>query len=363
MKLNHRNRWNLATIACGVALSCAAMSASADPLKVAFVYLGPVGDGGWTYQHDQGRQALEKAMGSKIKTTFVENVPETADAERVLRQLAADGNELIFATSFGYMESVLKVAKQFPKVHFEHVNGFKTAPNVVTYQPKFDQGFYLLGVIAGKMTKSNTLGFIGSFPIPDVVRDADAFELGALSVNPKAKLKTVWVSTWYDPGKERQAAETLIAQGADVLSQNTDSPAGIQAAEAKGVYAFALDSDMSKYGPKAHLTASTEDWSKYYIQETQLVLDGKWTGARQTRWGLKEGMVKMAPFNAAVPADVIKLVDAKKAAISDGSFDYFAGPLKDNTGAVRVPAGKVLPVADMMSINWYVDGIEGTVPK
>jgi simple sugar transport system substrate-binding protein len=354
----------LTKLAAAVALSCAAVGAyAAEPLKVAFVYLGPVGDGGWTWQHDQGRQALEKAMGNKIKTTFVENVPETADAERVLRQLAADGNQLIFATSFGYMESVLKVAKQFPKVKFEHVNGFKTAANVVDYQPIFDQGFYLLGVVAGKMTKSNTLGFIGSFPIPDVVRDADAFELGALSVNPKAKLKTVWVSTWYDPGKERQAAETLIAQGADVLSQNTDSPAGIQAAEAKGVYAFALDSDMSKYGPKAHLTASTEDWSGYYIQETQLVLDGKWTGNRQTRWGLKEGMVKMAPMNAAVPADVIKLVDDKKAAIANGSFDYFAGPLKDNTGKVRVPAGGKLPVADMMSINWYVDGIEGSVPK
>jgi basic membrane protein A and related proteins len=356
-------RRGLTRIAAVAALSCVALGAAADPLKVAFVYLGPVGDGGWTWQHDQGRQALEKAMGDKIKTTYVENVPETADSERVLRQLAADGNQLIFATSFGYMESVLKVAKQFPNVHFEHVNGFKTAPNVVVYQPIFDQGFYLLGVIAGKMTKSNTLGFIGSFPIPDVVRDADAFELGALSVNPKAKLKTVWVSTWYDPGKERQAAETLIAQGADVLSQNTDSPAGIQAAEAKGVYAFALDSDMSKYGPKAHLTASTEDWSKYYIQETQLVLDGKWTGKRETRWGLKEGMVKMAPMNAAVTPDVIKLVDAKKAAISDGSFNYFAGPLKDNTGAVRVPAGSTLPVADMMSINWYVEGIDGTVPK
>ena len=336
---------------------------AADPLKVAFVYLGPVGDGGWTYQHDQGRLALQKAMGSKIQTTFVENVPETADAERVLRQLAADGNQLIFATSFGYMESVLKVAKQFPKVHFEHVNGFKTAANVVTYQPKFDEGFYLLGVVAGKMTKTNTLGFIGSFPIPDVVRDADAFMLGAKSVNPKANLKVVWVSTWYDPGKERQAAETLIAQGADVLSQNTDSPAGIQAAEAKGVYAFALDSDMSKYGPKAHLTASTEDWSGYYIQETQKVLDGTWTGNRMTRWGLKEKMVVMAPMNAAIPPDVIKLVDAKKAAIADGSFDPFKGPLKDNAGAMKVPAGAKMPEKDFMSINWYVEGIDGTVPK
>jgi len=356
-------RW-LATIASAAMLLCIGFGAhAADPLKVAFVYLGPIGDGGWTYQHDQGRLALEKALGSKIKTTYIENVPETADAERVLRQLAADGNKLIFAASFGYMESVLRVAKLFPDVKFEHVNGYKTAANVVTYQPKFEEGFYLLGIIAGKMTKTNTLGFIGSFPIPDVIRDADAFTLGAQSVNAKIKLKVVWVDTWYDPSKERLAAETLIAQGVDVLSQNTDSPAAIQAAEAKGVYAFALDSDMSKYGPKAHLTASTEDWSGYYIQETNKVLDGTWTGNRQTRWGLKEKMVVMAPMNPAVPADVVKLVNEKKAAIADGSFDMFKGPVKDNTGKIRVPAGAKMPVSEYMSINWYVEGVEGTAPK
>ncbi len=338
-------------------------AAAAEPLKIAFVYLGPIGDGGWTYQTDQGRLALEKAMGAKIKTTYVENVPETADAERVLRQLAVDGNTLIFACSFGYGESVLKVAKQFPKVRFEHVNGFKTAANVVNYQPRFEEGFYLLGIIAGRMTKTNTLGFIGSFPIPDVVRDADAFTLGAQSVNPKIKTKVIWVSTWYDPGKERQAAEALMALGADVLAQNTDSPAAIQAAEAKGIYAFALDSDMSKYGPKAHLTASTEDWSGYFIQEANLVLNGTWTGNRQTRWGLKEGMVAIAPFNAAIPADVVKEVNAKKQALIDGTLDPFKGPLKDNTGKVRVAAGAKMSTPDYMSINWYVDGIDGQLPK
>ena len=349
----------------GVALLVAAVSfaRAADPLKVAFVFLGPIGDGGWTYQTNEGRLALEKAMGAQIKTVYVENVPETADAERVLRQLAVDGNQLIFACSFGYGESVLKVAKMFPKVHFEHVNGFKTAANVVNYQPRFEEGFYLLGIIAGRTTKSNTLGFIGSFPIPDVVRDANAFTLGAQSVNPKIRTKVIWVNTWYDPGKERQAAEALIALGADVLAQNTDSPAAIQAAEAKGIHAFALDSDMSKYGPKAHLTASTEDWSGYFIQETKMVLAGTWTGNRQTRWGLKEGMVVLSPFNPSIPADVIKEVNAKKAALIDGSFDPFKGPLKDNTGAVRVAAGAKMSTPDYMSINWYVEGIDGTLPK
>jgi basic membrane protein A and related proteins len=347
----------------GSLLLAAAAAHADEPLKVAFVFLGPIGDGGWTYQTNQGRLGLEKALGAKVKTTYVENVPETADAERVLRQLAVDGNTLIFACSFGYGESVLKVAKQFPKVKFEHVNGFKTAANVVDYQPRFEEGFYLLGIIAGRMTKTNTLGFIGSFPIPDVVRDADAFTLGAQSVNPKIKTKVIWVNTWYDPGKERQAAEALLGLGADVLAQNTDSPAAIQAAEAKGAYAFALDSDMSKYGPKAHLTASTEDWTGYFVQEANMVLNGTWTGNRQTRWGLKEGMVAMSPFNAAIPADVIKQVNTAKQGLTDGTLNPFKGPLKDNTGKVRVASGTTMPTKDYMSINWYVDGVDGTVPN
>jgi simple sugar transport system substrate-binding protein len=336
---------------------------AADPLKVAFVYLGPTGDGGWTQAHDQGRLALEKALGDKIKTTYVENVPESSDAERVIRKLATDGNKLIFATSFGYMEPLLKVAKQFPDVKIEHVNGYKTADNVVVYEPRFEEGFYLMGVIAGKMTKKNVLGYIGSFPIPSVVRNANAFTLGAQSVNPKIQTKVIWVSTWYDPGKERQAAETLIAQGADVLAQNTDSPAAIQAAQEKGVFAMALDADMSKYGPKSHLTASTEDWSGYYIQETKAVLDGTWKGNRATRWGLKEGMVVIAPLNVVIPADVVKLYEDKKKAIIDGKLVVFAGPLKENTGTLKVPAGQTLPIPDFMSMNWYVDGVAGTVPK
>src|SRR5271163_3013778 len=344
-------------------IAASSSAAFAEPLKVAFVYLGPVKDGGWTQLHDVARQKLEAALGSQIKTTYVENVPETADSERVFRQLAADGNKLIFATSFGYMEPLQKVAKLFPNVKFEHVNGFKTAPNIVVYEPRFEEGFYLIGVLAGQMTKSNTLGFIGSFPIPSVVRNIDSMTLGAQSVNPKANTKAIWVNTWYDPGKERQAADTLIAQGADNVAQNTDSPASIQAAQEKGTYAFSIDADMSSFGKKAQLSGTTEDWSGYYIAETKKVLDDTWTGNRHTRWGIKEGMVVMAPLNPDIPPDVVKVFEEKKAAIVAGTLNPFAGPIKDNTGKELVAAGAAMPDATFNSLNWYVEGIDGSVPK
>ena len=357
-------KWKSLSIAASLLLTSSAAFA-AEPLKVAFVYLGPVKDGGWTQRHDEARQALEKAMGDKIKTTYVENVPETADSERVFRQLAADGNTLIFACSFGYMEPLQKVAKLFPKVKFEHVNGFKTAPNEVVYEPRFEEGFYLIGTIAGQMTKTNTLGFIGSFPIPSVMRNVDSMTLGALAVNSKVKMKPIWVNTWYDPGKERQAAETLIAQGADNVGQNTDSPASIQVAQEKGTYAFSIDADMSSFGPKGQLSGSTEDWSGYYIAETQKVLDGTWTGNRHTRWGLKEGMVVMAPLNPAIPPEAVKVFEEKKAALISGALVPFGGPISDNTGTVKVPAGSTMTDKDAAfnSVNWYVAGIDGSVPK
>lgn len=334
---------------------------AADPLKVAFVYLGPVHDGGWTEQHENGRVKLQAALGDKIKTSYVEKVPEDASSERVFRELASAGNQLIFATSFGYGEPLQKVTKLFPKVKFEHVNGFKTAPGIVVYEPRFEEGFYLLGVIAGQMTKSNTLGFIGSFPIPSVMRNIGAMTLGAQAVNPKITMLPIWVNTWYDPGKERQAAETLIGKGADVVGQNTDSPASIQAAQEKGTYAFSIDADMSSYGPKAQLTGSTEDWSGYYIAETKKVLDGTWTGNRATRWGLKEGMVVMAPLNAAIPPAAVKVFEEKKAAIISGKLNPFAGPIKDNTGVEKVAAGAVMSEKTFDSLDWYVAGIQGSV--
>lgn len=340
-----------------------AADAPSEPLKVAFVYVGPVGDGGWSYQHNLGRLALEKTLGSKVKTTYVESVAEGADAERVIRKLAASGNSVVFTTSFGFMESTLKVAKQFPKVHFEHATGYKTAANLSTYEVRFYEGAYLLGLLAGSMTKTNTLGFIGSHPIPEVIRNINAFTLGAKSVNPKIQTKVIWVDTWYDPGKERAAAETLIAQGADVLSQNTDSPAAVQVAQEKGKFAFGWDSDMSKYGPKAHLTANTEDWSLYYIQVAKEALAGKPVGGRKTLWGIKEGAVVLTKLNPAVPADVAKLFEAKKQAIGSGALVPFAGPIKDNAGAVKVPAGKSMTTEELMAFSWYVDGVASQIPK
>jgi basic membrane protein A len=365
MRMMSRRRMNLLACMAGALLasSVSAVVTAAEPLKVAFVYVEPVGDSGWSYQHDLGRRALEKHFGARIKTTFVENVPATADAERVIRQLAAAGNQLIFTTSFGYMEPTLKVAKLFPKVHFEHNTGYKTAANVSTYEARFHEGAYLLGVLAGKTTKSNTLGFVGSFPIPEVVRNINAFTLGARSVNPAIRTKVIWVDTWYDPGKERQAAETLIAQGADVLAQNTDSPAVVQTAERKGVHAFGWDSDMSKYGPRAQLTANTQNWAVYYIDEVQKTLDGKWTGGRSTAWGIEENMVVLTSLNKSVPAEVAKLFEQRKQAIATRKLNIFAGPLKDNKGVQKVAAGAALPQKDVMSLNWYVEGVEGSVPK
>ncbi|HEY4975245.1 MAG TPA: BMP family ABC transporter substrate-binding protein, partial [Steroidobacteraceae bacterium] len=328
-------------------------AAAAEPVKVAFVYVGPISDGGWSYQHNLGRLALEKQFGASVETTYVESVPETADAERVIRQLAVKGYAVIFTTSFGYMEPTLKVAKLFPKVRFEHATGFKTAANVVTYEARTYEGAYLLGVLAGRMSKTNTLGYIGSFAIPEVIRNIDAFTLGARSVNPKIHTKVVWVDTWYDPGKERQGAEALIAQGADILCQNTDSPAAVQVAEEKGIYAFGWDSDMAKYGPHAQLTANTENWGVYYIDEVKKILDGSWTGNRQTHSGVRDGVVVLTPLNPAIPADVARKFEAAKQALSAGTLLPFAGPIKDNTGVLKVAAGASLALDDLLAINWY----------
>jgi simple sugar transport system substrate-binding protein len=333
-----------------------------EPLKVAFVYVGPVGDAGWTYAHDQGRQALEKALGPKVKTTYVENVAEGADAERVIRQLATEGNKVIFTTSFGFMNATVKVAQSFPNVIFEHATGYKTAKNLGVYEARFYEGAYLLGVMAGQMTKTNTLGFVASFPIPEVIRNIDAYTLGAQSVNPKVKTKVIWVNTWYDPAKERQAAETLIAQGADMLCQNTDSPAIVQVAQEKGIYAFGWDSDMRKFAPKSQLTANTNNWGVYYIDTVKKVLAGTWK-PEVVKWGLKEGIVVMAPLNSVVPPAAAKVFEEKKQAIIDGKLTPFQGPIKDQSGAVKVPAGSTLPLEGLMSLNWYVEGVEGSIPK
>jgi basic membrane protein A and related proteins len=331
------------------------------PLKIGFIYVGPVGDGGWTYAHDVGRKAMVQKLGKKVQTTYVESVPEGPDAERVIRDLASKGHQIIFTTSFGYMDQTLKVAKSFPKVTFYHATGFKSAPNVVIYNSRMYEPAYLAGLIAGHVSKKNVLGFVASFPIPEVVRNINAFTMGARSVNPKITTKVVWVNTWYDPSKERQAAETLIGQGADVLLQNTDSSAVLQTAQDKGAFAFGWDSDMSAYAPKAHLASAIEVWGGYYTAVAEAALAGK--PLKHTVWGgMKDGMNDLVTVNPSLPEAAKKLAAQKKSEIVAGKFHVFQGPIKGQDGKDKVPAGKTLTDKEIDSIDWYVEGVEGKVP-
>jgi len=337
-------------------------SASVAPLKVGFVYVGPTGDAGWTFAHDNGRKLVEETFGKLVETTYVESVAEGADSERVINQLAKSGNKLIFTTSFGYMNPTLKVAKRYPDVAFEHASGYKRSDNVGTYFDRAYEGRYLAGIVAGKMTKSNVIGYVGSFPIPEVVRGINAFTRGAQSVNPDISVKVVWVSSWYDPGKEREAAETMILQSADIITQHTDSPGPINAAESKGVYAIGYNSDMSSFGKNAHLTASIHNWGPMYVAKTQAVLDGTWKA--EDSWpGVKEGIVDLAPFHADVPQDVQDYVNTQKQAIADGSLHPFAGPVINQAGDVVVAADSVMADGDLLGFSWYVKGVEGDLPK
>ena len=333
-----------------------------EPLKIAFAYVGPVGDGGWSFAHDNGRKALEKEFGDKIKTSFVESVPESADAERVFRDMAGQGNKLIFGTTFGYMEPMLKVATDIKDVKFEHATGYKQADNMRTYDSRTYEGAYLAGVIAGKMTKTNTLGVVASVPIPEVIRNINSFTLGAQSSNPKIKTKVVWVNGWFDPPKETEAATSLMNGGADVLFQNTDSPAVLKAAEAKGKRAFGWDSDMTAYGPKAHLASAVINWGPYYIKATQEALDGKWAGGQHTWWGVKEGAIDLVSIAEDVPADTKAQVEEVKKGLADGSFSIWKGPITDNTGKVQVAKDTVADDKFLGGLNFFVKGVEGKVP-
>lgn len=343
-----------------IALSPSASAATSTPLKIAFVYVSPIGEAGWSYQQELGRREMDKALGDKIKSQVVEDVPEGADAERVIRDLAQQGNKLIFTTSFGYMNPTIKVAKQFPDVKFVHETGYKSAPNVALANVRFYEPRYLAGVLAGKMTKTNVAGYVAAFPIPEVVMGIDAFTRGMRSVNPKAVTKVIWVNSWFDPGKERDAALALIAQGADVVTHHTDSTAVVQAAEEKGKYAIAYHSDMSKFGPHAQLAAVTHHWGKYFTKEAQDVLDGKWK-SDSTWGGIKDGMAVLEGFGPAVPADVKKYVLDKQADIVSGKLQVFAAPIKDNTGKLRLASG-VMTDANLLKIDYYVDGVAGTLP-
>lgn len=353
----------LTAAAAGLAISAGALVAgSHEPTKVGFVYVGPTGDFGWTHEHDLGRQAIEAEFGDKVETTFVENVAEGPDAERVIRQMAQSGHDLIFTTSFGYMNPTIKVAKQFPDVRFEHATGFKRSDNVSTYSARFFEGRHVIGLIAGKMTKTNTVGYIASFPIPEVVRGINAAYLAAKSVNPDVQFKIVWVSTWFDPGKEADAANALIEQGADIIMQHTDSAAPMTIAEEKGVMAFGQASNMRQFGPNAQMTAIIDDWAPYYIARTKAVMDGTWEST-DTFDGIKEGMVAFAPYNENLPKDVVALAEYARLGITLGKIHPFTGPINKQDGTPWLAEGETAPLGDLLGMNFYVEGVDGVLPK
>lgn len=335
---------------------------AADPLKVGFVYVSPIGDAGWTYMHDLARKQVQEEFGDRIETTYVESVAEGADSERVIRNMASRGYDLIFTTSFGYMNPTLKVAARYPNVKFEHATGYKTAKNVGVYEARDYEGRYLAGMIAGAMSKNGVIGYVGAFPIPEVIRGINAFMLGAQQTNPDASIKVVWINSWHDPAKEREAAESLILQKADVLTMHSDSAAVIQTAEANKVYAIGFNSDMSAYGPNAHLTAATQHWDGIYREKIQAVLDGNWE-SKKIWYGLKEGASALAPIHKDVPDSVIQQVDAAKQAIINGERSVFSGPIFNQAGELVVSEGKAMTDDELHALNWYVKGVEGRIPK
>lgn len=343
------------------ASAAAPAPAKPAPLKIAFAYVGPVGDAGWTFAHDNARKAVEAEFGDKVSTSFVENVPEAADAERVIRDMVGSGNKLIFGTTFGYMEPMLKVAADAKDVKFEHATGYKLAENMRTYDSRTYEGAYMAGVIAGSMTKSNTLGVVASIPIPEVIRNINSFTLGAQSVNPKVKTKVVWVNKWFDPPKEGEGAQSLINQGADVLFQNTDSAAVLQTAEKAGKFAFGWDSDMSKFGPNAHLASAIINWAPYYKKAVKDALDGTWK-SEGVWWGVKEGTIDLVSVSDKVPADVKDKLAKVKAGLADGSFHPWTGPIAGQDGKELLAKDAKADDKFLHGINFYVKGVEGKVP-
>ena len=352
-----------------VGLTTVTAANAADKVKVGFVYLTTPGDHGWTYAHEVARQDVEKHFGDKVVTTFVENVPEGPDSARVIRELAKQGNEIIFTTSFGYMDHTIKVAKEFPNVKFEHITGYKRSPNVATGNIRFYEGRYVQGVVAGLMTKSNKIGYLASFPIPEVIQGINAFGIGLRSVNPKAEVSVIWVNSWYDPVKEADAAKVHIAEGADILAQHTDSPAMLQTAQKAGVHGFGQSSDMKAFAPKAQLFSSVNNWGPYYISKIQQMMDGKWsTGEGPDHWagntwvGMADDYLVLSPFEN-MPSDVAAAAAKAAADIKSGKNKIFTGPIKDNSGKIRVPAGKTLNDGELFqTLDYYVDGISGKIP-
>ena len=337
---------------------CSVALAAGEDMKVGFIYVSPIGDAGWSFAHDKGRNAVEEMNG--VTTSYVEAVAEGPDSERVMLNMARKGYKVIFATSFGYMDPMLKVAKQFPDIVFEHCSGFKSASNMGNYFGRMYQARYLSGMVAGAMTKSNILGYVAAFPIPEVIRGINAFTLGAQAVNPKVQVRVVWTKTWYDPATEKEAAKSLLDAGSDVIAQHQDSPGPQEAAQEKGVYSIGYNTDMSMFAPKAHLTAPIWNWAPFYTQTVEKVRSGSWKST-STWWGMKEGMVDLAPFGPMVPEDVRVKVMTKKAAIIDGSAKLFAGPIKDQKGKLQIPEGKVATDEQLLNMKYFVQGVTGTL--
>lgn len=349
----------LGALALGAMVSQTALAD--DPLRIGFVYVSPVGDAGFTYQHDLGRRQLEAEFGDRVQTRFVESVAPGADAERVLREFAASGHKVIFATSFGFMNYVERVSQQFPDVAFLHATGYKDGPNFSNYNARFYEGRYLSGMVAGSMTESNVLGYVAAFPIPEVVQGINAFTRGAQSVNPDIEVRVIWVNSWFDPGREREAAMSLIAQGADVVTHHTDSTAVVQAAEERGAWAVAYHSDMSAYGPRAHLTATTHHWGDFYVDTVNQVLAGEWKPVNV--WGgHAAGMISLAPLNEAVPAEVAAMVADLAEQIAAGTFHPYTGPVIDQSGNERLAAGEIMDDSMLGTMDYYVQGVASPFP-
>jgi basic membrane protein A len=354
-------KWLVMAGALALGVAAAGSAQAADKLKACWVYVGPVGDFGYSYQHDVGRKQVETELGDKVETVFVENVAEGPDADRAIERLAREDCKIIFTTSFGFMDSTIKVAKKFPDVKFEHATGYKTADNVAIYNARFYEGRYVMGQIAAKVSKAGLAGYIVSFPIPEVVMGINSFMLGAQTVNPDFKIKIVWVNSWYDPGKEADAAKVLFGQGADIIVQHTDSTAALQIAEEKGLHGFGQSSDMIKFAPQAQLTANTDNWGDYYVARVKAVLDGSWkTG--DTWGGMKDNMVVLSPFTN-MPDDVKKMAEESVANIKAGTLLPFEGPITKQDGTVVGEKGKSLPDTDLLGMNWYVKGVDDTLPQ
>jgi len=357
----YKNLKRAAVAAFVLAVQAVQPSAQAAPLQACFVYVSPVGQAGWSYQHDLGRQAMEKALGEQVKTRFVEAVAEGPDSERVMRDLASQGCGLVFATSFGYLEPALHVAADFPGVKFEHAGGYKTAANLNTYNARYYEARWLAGYLAGRSSKSGVAGYVAGFAVPEVVQGINAFTLGMRAANPRAEVKLIWLNTWFDPAREREAALALIGQGADVLTNHSGSPAVPQTAEEKGVQVISYQSDMAKFAPKAQLAAVTHHWGGYYTQVAQAVMAGRW--APKPVWGsMKDGFVQLSALNPALPAALKADVDARRAQIIAGSFKPFSGPLVDNTGKTRLAQG-TLDDGQIAGMDWLVQGVTGTLPN